>query len=345
MNKRNNILIAGIAGASLGSEIAKCLHLTNKYNIYGCDISDLAYGHFMPIFLKTFVAENENYVDSVISICEQNKINYIIPGGEIPMCILSQENFKLKKKNITLVSNSPTVIEVFSDKKRTFKKLKELGCNIPLTIEVQCKKDLDEIKFPCIVKPSSGSGGSDSVFLAANRDECLVYVELLKQNGRNTIVQEYISLDEGEFTIGVLSLPNKEVIGCVVMKRIFNSKLSIAYKSKFGLISSGYSQGLIGDFPLLKEEAINIARAISSCGPLNIQGRVRNGKLIVFEINPRFSASTYLRAKAGFNEIDCYLEYLINKTKEFKYELNYGYYLRSFEELFVPLKNKNDSLD
>ena len=340
MNKKSNILIAGIAGASLGSEIAKCLHLTGKYTIYGCDISDLAYGHFMPTFSKTFVADNENYVDSLIAICEKNEIHYIIPGGEIPMSILAKETAKLNSKNITLVSNSPSVIEIFSDKKATFEKLEELGCNIPLTIEVKSDNDLDKMTFPCIVKPSKGTGGSDSVFLAANKEECLVYVELLKRNGRSTIVQEYIPVDEGEFTIGVLSLPDKDVVGCVVMQRVFNSKLSVAFKSKYGLISSGYSQGLIGDFPRLKEEAIHIARAIGSTGPINIQGRMKNGKLIPFEINPRFSASTYLRAKAGFNEIDFYLQYLINGTKNFEFKINYGYYLRSFEEVFVPLTEK-----
>lgn len=67
---------------------------------------------------------------------------------------------------------------------------------------------------------------------------------------------------------------------------------------------------------------------------------MKNGKLIPFEINPRFSASTYLRAKAGFNEIDCYLENLINNQENFDYKLSYGYYLRSFEEVYVPLEEK-----
>lgn len=338
MNNKTNVLIAGIAGASLGTEIAKSLELSGKYTIYGCDISDLAYGHYMPIFYKTFNAGAVNYVDSIIDICLKNKIHFIIPGGEVPMSILAKENIKLQNNGITLVSNAPAIIEIFSDKKKTFEKLQELGCNVPLTIEVNSESDLYTMTYPCIVKPSSGTGGSDSVFLAANKEECLVYVELLRRNGRKTIVQEYVSLDEGEFTIGVLSLPNKEVVGCVVMKRLFNSKLSVAYKSKYGLISSGYSQGLIGDFPQLKAEAIKIAVAVGSTGPLNIQGRVRNSKLIPFEINPRFSASTYLRAKAGFNEIDCYLENLINKTGTFDYTLNYGHYLRSFEEVFIPLK-------
>jgi len=253
------------------------------------------------------------------------------------MIILAKENNKLANNGIKLISNSPSVIELFSDKKQTFEKLAALGYVVPKTIEPTNDSDLKQMSFPCIVKPSKGTGGSDSVYLAANAEECMVYVELLKRNNRSLIVQEYIPLDEGEFTIGVLSLPDKSVVGAIAMKRVFNSKLAIAYKSKFGLISSGYSQGLIADFQNLKEEAIRIANSVGSTGPFNIQARVKDGKLVPFEINPRFSASTYLRAKAGFNEVDFYLQNVIHGTKEFKYSINNGYYLRSFEEVYVPL--------
>src|SRR6218665_276662 len=335
--KKQNILIAGIAGASLGSEVAKSLHLAGKYTVFGCDISELAYGHSMPFFEKTFVADNADYMASVIAICKNNNISYIIPGGEAPMSILAANNSLLEAEQIKLVSNSPAIIGLFSDKKKTFEKLSELGFDIPQTIDVRSEADLEGMMFPCIVKPSTGTGGSDSVFLAANKEECMVYVELLKKNSHNIFLQEYIPLDEGEYTIGVLSLPTTEVVGCVVMQRLFNSKLSVAYKNKYGLISSGYSQGLIGDFPELQADAKRIAVAAGSTGPLNIQARVRNGKLVPFEINPRFSASTYLRAKAGFNEIDFYLQHLINGTGNFDHTMKYGYYLRSFEEVYVPL--------
>jgi carbamoyl-phosphate synthase large subunit len=133
----------------------------------------------------------------------------------------------------------------------------------------------------------------------------------------------------------VLSLPEGRVAGSVALKRIFDSKLSVLSKTKAGVISSGYSQGLIDDFPELRAAAERIAIAIHSEGPLNIQGRVRSGKLIPFEINPRFSASTYLRALAGFNEVDVYLQHVINGIPVSPAALKVGYYLRSFEEVFV----------
>src|SRR5204863_4142069 len=120
----------------------------------------------------------------------------------------------------------------------------------------------------------------------------------------------------------------------VALKRILHSKLSVLLRSPVGVISTGYSQGLIDDFPALRATAERIATAVGSVGPINVQGRVRAGELIPFEINPRFSASTYLRALAGFNEIDIYLQYLLNQRPSSLPPLKHGYYLATLNEIF-----------
>jgi carbamoyl-phosphate synthase large subunit len=86
----------------------------------------------------------------------------------------------------------------------------------------------------------------------------------------------------------------------------------------------------------LQTTAERIASAIGSRGPINIQARVRNGELIPFEINPRFSASTYLRAMAGFNEVDIFIRHLAGNAQSSIGEVRPGYYLRSLTETDVP---------
>jgi carbamoyl-phosphate synthase large subunit len=56
---------------------------------------------------------------------------------------------------------------------------------------------------------------------------------------------------------------------------------------------------------------------------------------IPFEINPRFSASTYLRALAGLNETDMYLKHVLHGIDQSPGSLRAGYYLRSFDEVVV----------
>jgi len=328
-------MVAGIGGASLGTEILKCLTLADRYAVYGCDISQLAFGHYQAGCQQPFLVDRENYIESVLDVCGKAEIEIIIPGGEEPLSLLSAARERLLQAGVGLAANSEAVISRFSDKQTTFRILTELGFSVPKTLTAGSVADLEDMNVPCVVKPAAGSGGSSFVFLAGDREEALLYVDYLVKNGKQAIVQEYISAEEGEFTIGVLSLPDGKLSWSLALTRIFESKLSVLLKSKAGIISTGYSQGLIDDFPELRAAAEKIAVAIGSTGPINIQGRVRDGQLMPFEINPRFSASTYLRALAGFNEVDIYLQYVINGILSKPAALRSGYYLRSLDEVFV----------
>jgi carbamoyl-phosphate synthase large subunit len=172
--------------------------------------------------------------------------------------------------------------------------------------------------------------------MALNPAEIALYVEHILCNGCTALVQDYIGLDEGEFTVGVLSLPNGRLVGSLAMQRLFNAKLSVLVSTPAGLISSGSSQGLIDDFLAVRVQAEKIAQALGSVGPVNVQGRVRDGVLVPFEVNPRFSASTYLRTMAGFNEIDLYLQNVLYGTDPQVGPIRPGYYMRSFAEQYVP---------
>jgi carbamoyl-phosphate synthase large subunit len=333
--KKIRVLIAGIGGASLGTEIAKCLSVTTCYTVFGCDISPLAFGHYYENLKETFIANSNDYVPSVIEICRKNEIPYIIPGGEAPLYLLNAAILSLQKEGLRLVSNTSKLVADFADKHLCFEILQKLGVPIPLTIFPQKEEDLDRMTYPCVVKPATGSGGSDFVFIAKDKEETEIYIEYLLRNARKPLLQEYIPTDEGEMSFGVLSLPGKEVVGSIALKRFFTAKLSIHAKTDVGIISSPYSQGLIDEFYDLRRQAEHIALAIGSEGPLNIQGRIRQGQLIPFEINPRFSGSDFVRAMAGFNQPHIFLHYLATGKVLKPGSYRYGYYLRSLSEVYV----------
>lgn len=343
MKQKDKVLITGIGGASLGTEILKSLLLADRYKIYGCDISKFAYGHYQKGFIDTFVVDSENYISSILKICKKSDIDFIIPGGEKPTLLINESREIFKENGIQLVINSHEIIKTFTNKYLGFKKLEELGFKIPLTRNITDKNFnelyniLDDMNFPCIVKPVTGTGGSVDTFIAGNKKEAILYIEYLKNNNKDIIVQEYISEKDGEFTVGVVSLPNRKIISSIAMKRIFGAKLSVRSENNYGIISSGYSQGLIDEFPEICKVSENIAMAIKSEGPINIQGRAKDGDFIPFEINPRFSASTYLRALAGINEIDMYLQHFFARDSDIieKPKIHTGYYFRSLSETFV----------
>jgi len=332
---KKNILVAGIGGASLGTEIFKSLKLSKKYRIFAADISPYAYGLYEDGFIKTFLVNGKTYIKDIFRICKREKINAIVPGGEEPLILLNKNRNIFLKKNILLAMNSVKTIEICKDKIKTFNYLKERGVPIPITRVINDPTQLKKIPYPCVIKPSTGSGGSVFVYLAENKKEAELYTNYLKKINLKAIVQEYISDTEGEYTVGVLSLPNGKLVNSIALKRLFHAKLSVLMKTKGRVISSGYSQGIIRDFKKIRLQAEEIAKILDSRGPINIQGRVKNGIFLPFEINPRFSATTYLRTLAGFNEIDIFLDFLLNRKISHIKKINYGYYFRSLEEKFI----------
>ncbi len=330
------VMIAGIGGASLGTEICKALQLAGGYEIYGCDISPTAYGLYDPGFTATYRVDRDHYVSSVIEDCGDAEATWLIPGGEEPMVLLRQAAEQINNAGITLTANAGEVADLCSDKEATFKRLKKIGIPAPRTAAVSTALDIDDVGLPCIVKPATGSGGSVAVFFAVTTEEAMMYAEFIRRSGSLPIAQEYLDIQEGEFTIGVLSLPDARIVSSVALRRSLDAKLSVAYRGRGGIISSGYSQGYIGEFPDLCRQAEAIAQALGSRGPINIQGRVRDGVLYPFEINPRFSASTYLRALAGINEVDLFIRCHSLKELPKTLAVRPGWYLRSLAEHYVP---------
>lgn len=329
------VMIAGIGGGSLGTEICKALSITESYEIYGCDVSKTAYGLYDGNFHRTWLVSRENYVSNVLDVCIESGVQFLIPGGEQPMRLLGEASLDFSAAGIQLLANTPEIVSRFSDKDETFRYLAQLGIHIPRTVVIESVKDLAEIGLPCIIKPSTGSGGSVGVFFAVSYEEAMVYAEFIRRIGSAPIAQQYIDDSEGEFTIGVLSNPKGNIIGSIALKRALEAKLSVFYRGRGGLISSGYSQGYIDFFPEICHQAEQIAIAVNSRGPINIQGRVHNGVLLPFEINPRFSASTYLRSMAGFNEIDMLIKCLSSSEIPHQPKIKPGWYLRSLTEQFV----------
>ena len=104
------------------------------------------------------------------------------------------------------------------------------------------------------------------------------------------------------------------------------------------ILESGQTyKAFIDDFKEVRSTAEEASLKLGARGPINIQGRFHDGKLKIFEINPRFSASTPMRATAGVNEAD-----IIFRNSVLHEEIKVDDYqhlvcLRYWNEVYVPL--------
>jgi carbamoyl-phosphate synthase large subunit len=343
---RIRILIAGVGGGGFGLEIIKALRLSEiPYFICGTDMSEHSLGLFKSD--KSYVvppAIHSDYIPTILDICERDKIQVIFHGSEPDLKVLSENREIFEERGIYLPLNSREVINMCMNKKQTSAFLKNQGIHIPKTVAVDTEKYLDAIDFlPAVIKPYVGSGGSKNVFIAQDEEELIFFCEYILKYGGKPLVQQYIGSPENEYTVGVLSDRNGNIISTIAIKRYILSGLSnrlkvasISNRNEILAISSGISQGEVVNEKELLDQCRQIAITLRSKGPLNIQCRFVDNKVYPFEINPRFSGTTHIRALAGVNEPDLLIrKYVLKEAIPENIVAKTGLVLRGLEEMFI----------
>lgn len=318
-----NVLVTAIGGGGHGDQVLKALRLAapGRYRIFGTDMrGDVAQRQLVDEFATLPAAESPEYVPYVLELCEAWGIKALFHGCEQEMLTISNARDAFLQAGVLLPMNSRDLIDLCSDKVQLNDRLHDLGFDPPKGIALSDPVDADLVdSFPVIVKPSVGGGGSANVYIAQCKKELLALVSYLSfdKSIKSLVAQEYVGDPASEFTIGVLHDLDGGFVDAIALNRELGSTLSVRARvpnrtTKHALgstlvVSSGVSQGQIGKFSEITNEARRLADALGSKGPLNIQCRVVDGHLKVFEINPRYSGTTSLRALMGFNEPDLML--------------------------------------
>ncbi len=227
----------------------------------------------------------------------------------------SENRRRLQENGFYVPVNSPELLAICQDKAKTATFLVEHGFHAPKSFEIRQLSDLRGFKvLPAVLKPSVGGGGSAHVYIAQTESELLAYGQYLLEIFDRFMVQEYIGTADDEFTVGVLFGADGELLNSIAVKRKISNALSVRLRvpnrsgrSELGqmlTISSGVSQGFVGGWRDVARRCEPIAAALKPTAPINIQCRVVDGNVVPFEINPRFSGTTSLRAIVGYNEPD-----------------------------------------
>ena len=311
------VLITAVGGGGVGEQLVKALRLAPRpYRIVGADVEPHSLGLQevdVPILLP--LASAPEYVDTVLSLCSRLGIRAVYPGSEPELIILSAARARFASAGVVLFANSAEVIAIGLDKARTAEFLAAHGFRPPRSLVIARASDFAAVSFlPAVLKPNTSGGGSANVFVAQTAEELRLFGSYLLASFSSCLAQEYVGSAADEYTVGVLSDLDGGLIHSIAVRRnilpAFSNRSKVKNRSgnpALGdqlVVSNGVTQGEIGAFPEVTGPCERIAAALSSRGPLNLQCRLVEGEVRVFEINPRFSGSASLRAMAGFNEPD-----------------------------------------
>lgn len=317
------VLVTGVGGGGHGHEIVKALKLSGHYHLIGVDMAESSFGLFDADEAYTVPsASDPEYIHVLLEICQQRQVKVLVHGSEPELKVISRHRDMFSKAGVLPLINTSEVIERCIDKWATMLFLKKQNFEFPPSILVQTEKEIPRsFSLPAVIKPAIGGGGSNNTFLVQDIDELEFACRYLVRQDKVALVQEYVGTLEDEYTVGVLSTLGGELVGSIALHRYILSGLSNRIKipnrtgradlSSILGISSGISQGIIDDYSEVRHECERIATVLQSKGPINIQCRVVGDKLYPFEINPRFSGTTYIRALMGFNEPDMLIRHHI----------------------------------
>ena len=281
--KKLNLLITCAGGSS---SIYSAKKLKNKHNIHLADASkDSVAPHLGFPFQIIPFGKHLNYTKRIDTLVKKWNINCIVPGADEELVPISK--YCQKNKDILSVIPSLKFINNCLNKKKCMAMLHRSNISSLLPIENQKK-----IKFPIFVKPIYGRGSREAHKIETGA-QLGGYLKLYNKQFNEILAQPYIGGEE--YTVSVITNNLNKLIG-IVSKKI--------------IIKKGITKVAVTEInSLIEKICIEIVREFQPCGPFNVQLKIFNNKVYIFEINPRLSTTSVLTDVALGNEIDLFIKY------------------------------------
>lgn len=273
-------LITGCHG-DLAFSIAQIIKRNFKNStLIGTDMEKNGIGNL--IFNQVFrvpPTSNKKY-QKIISKLSKS-IDLIIPSSEKEIVFFSKNEKKFKSK---ILINDKKIIDLFSNKLKTQKFLKKNFKNFSLNFSSQLSEiKKSKISLPFFLKKKSGSGNQNYRVIKNKSD----LKELKLYNQKEWVIEEFLNKNSDEYTCAIIRIKDlKKII-------IFNRKL---HKLGHTMFADQFEDKAI------EKGLLAIADKINLNGVINIQFKIQNNQIKIFDINPRISSTVKMRDLLGFKD-------------------------------------------
>ena len=322
---RLTVLVLGVGG-NVSQGILKVLALSKlSCRVVAACTSPNAMGLYTAD--RAYVSPRANdptFFDWLMNTCQVEGVQAVLSGVEPVLMVLAERREELQEKTgaVCIVSD-PAQLSIGTDKLATCHWLAKHGFHVPRHAASEDKNALTMIAsqcgYPLIAKFRFGKG-SQEIIKVRNELE-LERVSSLE----GYVVQEYLRRSNSEYTAGCFCDKDGWVRGVIVMRR--------------ELMHGTTMWAEVGEFPEIRAEVVRIARALRPRGSCNVQLRMTRQGPVCFEINVRFSGTTPVRARLGFNEVEAALRHFVlgEPATDFPVISN-GIVVRYWNELYVSPK-------
>ena len=230
-------------------------------------------------YFKSPKASENHYIDFVLEKCKKYNIGMIIPTIDTELSVLAKNLNIFNSRGILPVISDLEFVNVCRDKRLTANFFADLNLSTPKIYQK------DKLKFPCFVKPYSGSSSINSFKIEKEQD-----LSISLKNKENMMFAEFVGDGFSEYTVDMY-FDRLGKLKCLVPRQ----RIEI----RAGEVSKGITRkNYVYEYVLSHFHSVPGARG---CITLQLFFNSESKEFYFIEINPRFGGGFPLSYSAKAN--------------------------------------------
>jgi carbamoyl-phosphate synthase large subunit len=266
--------------------------------IYGADVTEDAPALFSCDEKRKVCRIREpQYIPQLLKICEEDRIDLLIPTIDTDLLILAQNKSKFEQIGTNVFISDEDKIALCRDKRYT--------ADFYISCGVDSPRPVDNVEnyqggFPAFIKPKDGSS-SVNAYRVDTQEELLA----LSEKVPDYIIQPFI--DGREYTVDVFC-------------DFEGNPVYITPRERLAVRSGEVLKTRITQDDRMIEESRNVIKGFCPCGPVTLQliRENKTGNDYFIEINPRFGGGAPLSMMAGADAALATLRLILGEKVEYR---------------------------
>lgn len=269
-----------------------------ELTIIGADISNTAPALFFCDETKIVCRIREpEYIPQLLSICEQEKVDCLIPTIDTDLLILAENKAKFEAIGTKVLISAVDKVKLCRDKRFTADYFISLGLKSPVPVDAVEKYKMG---YPAFIKPKDGSSSVDA-YKVTNEEDLKAYAAKVN----DYIIQPFIS--GKEYTIDIFC-------------DYEGNPVFITPRERMAVRAGEVLQTRICQDDQMIAEMKTLISDYKPCGQITVQliQDETTGDNYYIEINPRFGGGAPLTIKAGADSAKAVLRMLNGETLSYE---------------------------
>ncbi len=305
------VAVTGVGGG-VGQAILRALRRsTLVQRVVGFDMNARGAGLYQAdVGYRLPLCSDPGYVDRLVDILVKEHVSVLIPGSDPELSVLARARSGIEEAGIKVMVGSPETVGICRDKQRCSEFFRERGFPFVHTVPISDAVRLaDEVGYPLVVKPADGSAsrGVAVVFGPKELGPHLARPGYIAQEAAfpESWTRSKSGLNEETVCPGGRLRQEEEISIQVVHDHLGEYLGAFASVNRLqGGVPLFVDPTSLPDVESVVEKMGSALRDQGLIGPCNFQARLTSEGPRVFEINPRFTGITGVRAAMGFNAVD-----------------------------------------